>query len=225
MNYSGFDVVFGLIGLAIIVGVVSRGGMLEAFFNMIDLSDNLRLARNWVRKQDGVPALILAVAMAILAYGCWELAYRFDILPTYQYSRWVAAFIVEGEISRERVAFVSLVITLMPTLIEMAAVSLGRDGLKMVTILVFIFAGIDIITDYPAASALVEGWMSQGLFNGWWGWAAFIAEYSMKAGWTILASFGFEMLLVVFSASSIMLLLVSLPGIKGGGRNRRVYEM
>lgn len=206
-----FDIV---LGIALLLGIgwfVTNRGAVDAFFNVIDLGENLKLARNWVRRQDGWPAAVLGLAFGALAWGCWELAWRFDLLPTWEYARWVSSFIATEITDQERVAVVGFVITMMPTLIELAAVGLGRDGVKMVEYLVFIFAGIDIITDWPAASALVDGWMSRGLFSGWWGPVAVAGEYLLKMGWVVMASFGFEMLTILFAASALMLFLAALP--------------
>jgi hypothetical protein len=204
------NTIIGL-GLLLIVGYfLAQGNIVETFFDLIDLGDNLKRTRNFVRRQDGWPAAVLGVSFAALAYGCGVLAYRFDLLPTWEYASWVATFVVEGA-ARQEVATAGLIITLMPTLIELTAVGLGRDGLKMVTYLVFVFAGIDVITDWPASSQLIDGWIARGLFDNWWGWAAVAGEYLLKGGWTIMASFGFEMLTVVFGAGALMLMLVALP--------------
>lgn len=215
-----------LLGIGLLVGLgwfLTNRNAIEGFFDLIDLGDNLKRARTWVRRQDGWPAAVLGVAFAGLAWGCWELAWRFDFRPTWEYARWVASFLSEGQ-DQEKLATVGFVITMMPTLIELTAVGLGRDGVKMVEYLVYIFAGVDVVTDWPVASQLVDGWMNQGIFGGWWGPFAFAGEYLLKGGWTILASFGFEMLFVVFAASSFMLFLAALPdgaGRQGRGRSRQ----
>lgn len=212
-----------VLGVALLVGLgwfLTNRGAIEWFFDLIDLGDNLKKARDWVRRQDGWPAAVLGVAFAGLTWGCWELSWRFDIQPTWEYAKWVAAFVASEGADQEKLATVGFVITMMPTLIELTAVGLGRDGVKMVEYLVYIFSGIDIITDWPASSALVDGWMQQGLFNGWRGPVAFAGEYLFKAGWTLMASFGFEMLTVLFGASAIMLFLAAVPDGQGGGRRR-----
>lgn len=211
------------LGILLLIGLgwfLTNRGAIEWFFDLIDLSNNLKIARNWVRRQDGWPAAVLGVAFAVLAWGLWELSWRFDILPTWEYAKWVASFLAVGATDQDRLAAIGFVITLMPTLIELTAVGLGRDGLRMVEYLVFIFAGIDLITDWPAASALIDGWVQQGLFNGWWGPVAFAGEYLFKAGWTLMASFGFEMLFVVFAASSFMLFLAAVPDGQGSRKGR-----
>lgn len=207
-----------IIGAALLVALgysVTQRNLVEAFFEYIDLGHNLQIARRWVKKQSGWPAAILGVAFTFAAWACGQLAYRFDLMPTWEYGKWVAGFLADNQATQDSLAFTAFSITMLPTIIEMAAVGLGKDGLKMVEYLVFLFAGLDVITDWPDAARLVDGWMAKGMFRGWPGWLHFAGEWTVKGLWTVMASFGFEMLTVVFAASAVMLFLVALPEGKG----------
>lgn len=215
-----FDVIFGIALLAGVAWFFSSRGAIEWFLNLIDLGDALKRARDWVKRQTGMPAGILAVSMVALAWVCGELAWKFDILPTWSFMQWLAAYMATDGYTQERIMMIGFLCTIAPTLIELTAVGLGRDGVKFVEYLVYFFTGLDLVTDWEVSAGLIDGWIAQGLLSGLWGPVAFAAEWALKAGTVLFASLGFEFLFILFGATAVMLflnLIPDKPASKGGG--------
>ncbi|GIW90331.1 MAG: hypothetical protein KatS3mg109_0763 [Pirellulaceae bacterium] len=111
---------------------------------------------------------------------------------------------------------VGLLLTLLPTLIELATTGLARRDVKLLSILVWTMVVFDLATDYPVAAELVESWERAGLFGDLPAWVAGVGINLLKLGWTFLASFGFELLTICFSVATLLLLANGGGGRRGG---------
>jgi len=110
-------------------------------------------------------------------------------------------------------------LTLLPTLIEIAAAKLAQRDVRMLQWMVYFFIFFDIVTDYTEAVALVEVWQRSGLFAPLPDVIEGAAAVLAKVGWTFAASFAFEFLAVLFGATTL-LLAANVRAASGGGGGR-----
>ena len=178
------------------------------FFDSIDLSTNLERGLRAVRSIYGLPALILAIALGGICAGLIPLVWYFDIGATVDWSEQAVttvlptlpASLVEGA------ALFALALSLMPTLVELFGSRFALVGIRVAAGLVYAFSLFDAVTDYPRVNAFIEAYRPAfeqlGLFT-------IPALWLAKVLFLFLASFGFEMLLVVFAVCALALLLNS----------------
>jgi hypothetical protein len=111
-------------------------------------------------------------------------------------------------------------LTLLPTLIEIAAAKLAQRDVRMLQWMVYFFIFFDIVTDYTEAVALVDVWRRSGLFAPLPDVLEGAAVVLTKVGWTFAASFAFEFLAVLLALTALLLAgNVKAPNVgSGGGR-------
>ena len=181
---------------------------MDRFFDMIDLGANLQRGLNAVRSMHGLPALISAVPLGMVSFLFLTLAWHFDLRPTYDWTQIAIAKLQPTFIGAlaDYVGILIFTMTLLPSLIELFTVRFARADIAMAQWLVYFFVIFDWVTDWPAASDFVDGYVNAGVFERL-GVLATPAIYAVKIGWLMLASFGFEMLGVVFAVCTLALLL------------------
>lgn len=180
------------------------------FFDIIDLGENLKRGLNAVRTLHGLPALLTAIPLALVSFLFLALAWHFDLKPTYVWTD-IAVQKLQPTFAGQLAGYIGLLVftlTMLPTLIELFTVRFAQYNITMAQWLVYFFVVFDMTTDWPAASDFVEGYVASGVFERL-GFLATPAIYLAKIGWLLFASFGFEMLGVVFAVCALALLLNS----------------
>lgn len=188
---------------------------MDRFFDMIDLGANLQRGLNAVRTLNGLPALITAIPLGLMSFLFLVLAWHFDLKPTYDWTA-VAIAKLQPTFVGGLASYIGVLIftmTLLPSLIELFTVRFARADIAMAQWLVYFFVIFDWVTDWPAADDFINGYVATGVFERL-GPLATIGEYATKIAWLMLASFGFEMLGVVFAICTLYLLMAG--GRRGG---------
>lgn len=188
---------------------------------MIDLGENLKRGINAIRPLSGLPALITALPLALVAFLFLSLAWHFDLKPTFDWTQ-IAVDKLRPTFLASLADYLPLLIftiTMLPTLIELFTVRFARADIALAQWLVYFFVVFDWVTDWPAASDFINGYVASGVFDrlGPLYWPAI---YLCKAGWLLFASFGFEMLGIVFAICALGLLLNA-----GANRRRTVVSL
>lgn len=181
---------------------------MDRFFDMLDLGENIKRGLSAVRGLYGIPALISAIPLALISFLFFALAWHFDLQPTFA---WTAIAVQKLQPTfvgsfADYVPLLVFTLTMLPTLIELFTVKFARADIAMAEWLVYAFVAFDLVTDWPAAADFVQGYVDAGVFARL-GALATPAAWAAKVCWLILASFGFEMLAVVFGICALALFL------------------
>jgi hypothetical protein len=215
MGVTDMNDLFAWLFVAAVILLLGYTDIADGIFDALDLSDNLKRAAEWARGVRGVPALVTMICFVVLAFGFGLLAYRYDILPTYRFVQPVAQDILAT--GAEWAARLVVVLTFVPTFIELATPKLAQRSIKMLEWMAYFFILFDLITDYNEASALVEVWRREGLFDQLPSFLADATVLMAKIGWTFAASFAFEFLCILFAITSILLFANVKATVAGGG--------
>jgi len=211
------DLIAWVIAGGVILALVNSN-VADGLLSALDLSDNLKRAADWASGVRGFPAGVAAICFFVMAYVFGALAYRYDLVPTWRFMQPIANDVLAT--GAEWLTLFVVFLTLLPTLIEIAAAKLAQRDVRMLQWMVYFFIFFDLVTDYTEAVALVEVWQRSGLFaplpDALEGAAAVLA----KVGWTFAASFAFEFLAVLFGATTLLLAanVRAASGSGGGGR-------
>ena len=182
---------------------------MDRFFDMIDLGANLQRGLSAVRSLSGLPALITAIPLGLMSFLFLVLAWHFDLKPTYDWTA-VAVNKLQPTFVGGLASYIGVLIftmTLLPSLIELFTVRFAKADIAMAQWLVYFFVIFDWVTDWPAAADFIDGYVATGVFARL-GPLAMVGEYAAKVAWLMLASFGFEMLGVVFAICTLYLVLL-----------------
>lgn len=176
------------------------------FLDSIDLSANIQRGLNAIRGVVGLPALVLGGALTLICVALLPLVWYFDIDATLMASDGALAVILPS-MPAEVVSLTALVVlglTLLPTLIELFGARFAAVGIRVAAVLVYFFSAFDMLTDWPRVIDFCETfrWRFDGL-----GIAAGLAFWAFRLLFLFLASFGFEMLLIVFAVCAVVLLV------------------
>jgi len=186
----------------VVLYLLVRYGIFAHILDTIDLSENLTKAVQWAKTVRGVPAAAGAVAFSLIAFVCAGLAVRYDLLPTYRFILPVGERVLE--VNSEYLAYFTVFLTLLPTLIEIASAGLIKQQITAMQYAAYFFIAFDLFTDYFEARLLVIEWEQMGLFNPLGPFAS-TAKVILEMGWTFLASFGFEFLAVLCFITALLL--------------------
>ena len=209
------DLIAWIIAGGVILALVNSN-VADGLLSALDLSDNLKRAADWAGGVRGVPAGVAAVCFFAMAYVFGALAYRYDLVPTWRFMQPIANDVLAT--GAEWLTLFVVFLTLLPTLIEIAAAKLAQRDVQMLKWMVYFFIFFDIVTDYGEAAALVEVWQRGGLFAPLPGALQGAAVVMAKIGWTFAASFAFEFLAILCAVTALLLAAnVRAPGGGGGG--------
>jgi len=213
------DLIAWIIAGGVILALVNSN-VADGLLSALDLSDNLKRAADWAGGVRGVPAGVAAACFFVMAYVFGALAYRYDLVPTWRFMQPIANDVLST--GAEWLTLFVVFLTLLPTLIEIAAAKLAQRDVRMLQWMVYFFIFFDIVTDYTEAVALVDVWRRSGLFaplpDALEGAAAVLA----KVGWTFAASFAFEFLAILCAVTALLLAAnVRASGGGGGGGGGR----
>jgi hypothetical protein len=178
--------------------------MLEWLFDMMDLPDNLERGLVIMRPIKGVNAAIMAAVMLGLCWLMWPWLWFFDIESTAVWST-QALDTLNGTLNNGAVPMIDSYASnigwfvtgsmFIPSLVELFTVRFARGGIKAARIFVVFFATFDMMTDWPRVNEFIDG------FNlGFW-------SLALKMPLLLLASFGLEMLFIVFAICGVVCLL------------------
>jgi len=209
------DLIAWIIAGGVILALVNSN-VADGLLSALDLSDNLKRAADWAGGVRGVPAGVAAACFFVMAYVFGALAYRYDLVPTWRFMQPIANDVLAT--GAEWLTLFVVFLTLLPTLIEIAAAKLAQRDVQMLKWMVYFFIFFDIVTDYGEAAALVEVWQRGGLFAPLPGALQGAAVVMAKIGWTFAASFAFEFLAVLLALTALLLAGNIKAPSGGGGR-------
>lgn len=176
------------------------------FWDLIDISANMKRVEDQARRITS-GTLGHAIVMAVLALISFALAWTFDFEST----------LIGMSTLRETVLpnlpsslikfsiYISLALTLAPTLIELFTSAYAKADVKVMQIYVIAFTGFDLITDIPRAKAFTDQMQAHfdqmgPLFDLLGYWAFFLF-------WLFLSTIGFELGLILFGYLAILFTL------------------
>jgi hypothetical protein len=181
---------------------------MDRFFDMIDLGENIKRAMRAIRDVTDIAALVIVGPTALLAVLFAALAWHFDIQSTWRWSD-VAVQKLQPTFVGQFAEYLPLLVftlSMLPTLIELFTVRFARADIALAQWLVYFFVAFDLVTDWPTASDFIDGYVASGVFERL-GLLATPAIWAAKVLWLLFASFGFEMLCIVFALATLGLLL------------------
>jgi hypothetical protein len=196
------DLIAWIIAAGVIFALVNSN-VADGLLSALDLSDNLKRAADWAGGVRGVPAGVAAACFFVMAYVFGALAYRYDLVPTWRFMQPIANDVLST--GAEWLTLFVVFLTLLPTLIEIAAAKLAQRDVRMLQWMVYFFIFFDIVTDYTEAVALVDVWRRGGLFAPLPDVLEGAAVVLTKIGWTFAASFAFEFLAVLLALTALLL--------------------
>lgn len=198
-------------------GAVQKG--LVWFWDMIDISDNMRRVEMAARKHNnGLTAWANFGAMLVMTVVALALAWKFDFESTLIGMSSLQDTVLEGLPSSvlKFSYFIILALTIAPTIVELFTGAFARADVKIMQVYVIAFTIFDLITDIPRVTMFINQHQSSvdllGVFSGIGYWIFFIL-------WLFLATIGFELGLVLTGYLAIIYFFKGLAGdepVRGG---------
>lgn len=189
------------------------------FLEAIDLSENLRKGLDAARGMRGLSALVSGVVLLAICFGLAPLIWYFDIGATVDATDHAIEYIIPtlpADWAAGAAVFV-LVLTLLPTLVELFTARFAAAGIAFASWLVYVFCLFDAVTDWERTRDFCETFR-----NDFWGipWVGAPLFYAFRIFWLGMATFGFELLFVVFAVVGVVLVIV---GMNTGARRVANY--
>ncbi len=175
---------------------------MEFLYDLMDLPENLQRGLFVCRPIKGLSAGLMAAVLLALCWLMWPWLWYFDIESTAVWSEAALRGLTWGSsmpLSDSYTANLSWFITgstFLPSIVELFTVRFASGGIKAARVLVLFFATFDLVTDWPRVSAFVDAYQLHGLIS-----------FALKLPLLVLASFGLEMLFVVFAICAFALVL------------------
>lgn len=182
---------------------------MQWFLDAIDLSENIKRALNAVRNIRGLSALVTALAFIAICVGLAPLIWYFDVEATIESTDAAVTYILPTLPERvaASVGLVTLALTLLPTLIELFGARFAAAGITFASALVYGFSLFDAVTDWDRTEQFCEIYRRDFDQAGLLGQLLF---YVFRIVWLFLATFGFELLFIVFAVTAVVLLFVGM---------------
>lgn len=187
------------------------------FLDAIDLSANIERGLNAVRGIRGLPALILGGALTLICIALLPLVWYFDIDATLMASDQALNTIMPSlpvEVAG-MAAFITLGLTLLPTLVELFGARFAAAQIRVAAALVYLFSVFDMLTDWPRVVEFCGTFRPR--FDEM-GALAGVGFFFFRLLFLSLASFGFELLFVVFAVCALALLIGGMAGQRAPAR-------
>lgn len=197
---------------------------MNAFLDSIDLSANIQRGLEAVRGVRGTAAFVLCIALTMICVALAPMVWYFDIDATI-YATDIAVNVIVPTLPMEWAAasaWVALGLSMLPTLVELFGARFAMIGIRVAAGLVYFFSVFDAITDWPRVAEFCQAYRDQ--FDGL-GLLAGLAFLLFRGLFLFLATFGFELLFVVFAVCAFACLFNS--GRLAGGQQppaRRAAE-
>jgi len=176
---------------------------MELLYDMLDLPENLQRGLYVCRPITGLAAGIMAAVLCALCWLMWPWLWFFDIESTAVWSEAALAGLTWGstmplgDTYTSNLSWFVVGSTFLPSIVEMFTVRFASGGIKAARILVMFFATFDLVTDWPRVSAFVDTYKSLPWLLG----------FGLKLPLLVLASFGLEMLFIVFGICAFALVM------------------
>jgi hypothetical protein len=181
---------------------------MNGFLDAIDLSENVSRGIAAVRGLRGLPALIAAAALGMICVALAPLVWYFDIDATI-YATDTAVNIIVPTLPPEwasAAALVALGLSLLPTLIELFGARFAMAGIRVAAGMVYFFSAFDALTDWPRVAEFCSAYRQH--FDGL-GLLAVPAFVLFRALFLFMATFGFELAIIVFAVCAFACMLQS----------------
>jgi hypothetical protein len=200
------------------------------FLESIDLSDNIQRSLSAVRGLPTVPAYLLAGALLVICAYLAPLIWYFDLDATLD---WVepGAQVVVSEITNASQgsqgtaaatmdqaaqdtmvrwgAWLILGITVVPSIIELFTVKFALGGIRWAQVLIYGVSAFDLVTDWPRVVEFCSQYRDS--FDAL-GLLAPVVFWLLQFMFLLLASFGFEVLFIVFLVTAVALIVSTRGG-------------
>lgn len=194
--------------------------MTSGFYEMIDLSENLDRGLRAVKGMKGLSAIVMGTALFAIVLGLVPLVWYLDIDST----RWAterAVNVMIPQLPPDLVLLVSVIavcVSLLPSLIELFG-SKFAFNIKFAGFLVFASSLFDMITDWPRVQQLMSAFSDS--FDAVPLGLGFLVHWALHIPFLFLASFGFEMLAIIFAVVGAVLLVNGFMGDDQGPQQAR----
>jgi hypothetical protein len=191
-------------------------------FELCDFGLNLYRGLQVCRAQGGIGAIISGLMLAFIAWLIWPWMWQLDLLSTQGFAErmFTAAggnpalnpIIPGAQTYTEALGWFVTGTTFLPLLCQMFLLrfSVGPARILGSALAVIVFSAFDLITDWPACSSLIDGLsITLRLFGFEW-----VIVFLLKAGLTILASFGLQTIFFVFAFCALYLVMQGARDVK-----------
>lgn len=181
-------------------------GRLERLLDVISL---VRAVRQAFGGMDGGASLLIFVIALAGALGFGVLTWRYDWQSTYLFTQGIAygaqdvAYTVAGATGGEMLTpemlggLIVVVITLMPTIVELIAPRVLHPGARVALQLC---VGFDFVTDFPLGWAAATNWSA---LDGWGAWR-WLGEVPVAIVVTLAASIFLQVLLTLCLTAAVV---------------------
>ena len=189
------------------------GQVLAWAWDMIDISDNIARAQDWIETIDnGLFSLLLFGVFATLtAFGA-ALTWFFDIQSTIEGMSGLTNQVIPNLPTQTAhiTWYVIAAFTLAPTFLELFTAGMAKQDVKIVQVAIIAFTLFDLVTDIPRSYNLSMGMWPQIQAMGWGlGHITFWAYFLL---WLGFATLGFELLTVIFGYAALVFALKFFKG-------------
>lgn len=206
--------------------LISRQGSqnaMAAFWDTVDISDNLQRVMHVVHS---VPPGWLSVgygAGSALIGLLWGVcAWHYDFASSWDAMTPVRIAIGTSIGGFAYATYLLAALTYLPTITELFGATFAKFNIRVVQLVVIALSIFDLFTDLPRVQETMNqfwGFFSQGGVLGGFGW------YLVFAMWWFLASYGFELLTVIFLWAAVAFAIRGIIGVLGSpdddaGRSR-----
>ncbi len=200
------------------------------FWELIDISDNLKRMTEWVKAQprDFVSNLLIFIGFTIAALVAGKFALKFDFESTYNALDITREFMM-GTITPQSAeqlkefptsiqnfnmdAFMIMLITIAPTVIEIFGASVARAKVAIVQLAVVALSVFDAITDIPTVTVFLMRHSATFDSLGFLSTPTYAIAFAM---WLFLSTFGFELLTVIFAWAALAGLIRAVDALSKG---------
>lgn len=179
--------------------------MNTGFLTMIDLSVNIQRALHVIRGVRGGVAAVMIVGLTLVAAGIFPFMWYFDIDSTLDYAKPMIHHILPTlPVSSEVIgSYVILVITMLPTVVELLLPRLGAH-IQAIAFTVFACIGMDTLTDWPRVVTTMTAYKHE--FDAY-GIAGVVLWYPAHIILLLFATLLFELMFVLCVVLIIVLIV------------------
>lgn len=203
------------------------GKQLHKFFDAVDIGENLKRMTRWLKDQprDFISSVLILLGSALMTYVCALAAWKFDFESTYNALDVTREFILGTASASTEYQFPTsiqsfsfgggaiLAFTLFPTIMEIVGAAMAKAQIEFVRIGVIALSVFDIVTDIPTVTVFM---MKHAAFFDSMGIVGTILYPIVFILWLIMATFGFEILTIIFTWASISMVFRMFAAYKAG---------
>ncbi len=195
--------------------------VLEWFWDLIDISENLGRATRMLEKQPGgfTFNVIHAIGYGVMTLVFANLAWVFDIQSTWNALEITRNF-AGGGAQQFPAALASLslgnlallAITLAPTFTEIFGAAFAKAQIGLAQAIIVALSIFDVVTDIPTVTLYLQAHGPYFDTLGIFGWPTYFVAF---VGWLFLSTFGFELFTILLAWATIASVLKALDGKRG----------